>query len=207
MKKPLILLIAITFLVFAGACFTPQLYNQNTNETRAFEEKINTFLITADGNQIIVVGNQHHYIFNANKTLKFILQWQHKQAVTADFSSFRIDNNQAVTGSYNLKIKAGKKLSIAKRKLLISKGFTEHPVTKNLYYDGNLQGKRYLANAVKIPNTMLLNKTYTIQMLETMPDSATNAVKKILLTPLAIAADGLLILGGTPLLLLSLILD
>lgn len=205
MKKPLVLLVALSFLIFGGACFTPLLYDKPVEASRSFTEDVSTFLITENGKQLIVIGKEHHYIFNANDTLKFILQWSEKKRVSASFSNFYIKSDQSLSGSYTLTIKSSQSLTAAENKLLISKGFKK-TARKTLVYRGDLQGTRYLADKFKVPATMQLNQKYTIKMVE-YEFSAAKVVKRILLTPLALTADGLLILGGGPVLLLNLIFD
>lgn len=206
MKKPLMLLVALFFLVFGGACFTPALYDKSAEETRNFVEEVSTFLITQDGKNLIVAGKQHHYIFAVNETLKFILTWPEKKRVKAEFQSFSVRSDQSVSGMYSLTIDYGNDLSPEMKNLLLAKGFSDNKAEKKLYHSGWLQGTRYLADKFDMPAAMKLNQKYTIKMTEYQP-SASAAIKRILLTPLAVAADGLLILGGVPILLFSLMVD
>jgi hypothetical protein len=206
MKKTFTLLVALSFLIFGGACFTPALYEKSAEETHNFVEQISTFLITQDGKSLIVVGKQHHYIFNANDTLKFILTWPEKKRVKTTFSNFVISSDQTVAGSYYLTVDANQNLSAETHKLLISKGFNENKLEKTLVYTGFIQGVRYAADQFELPATLQLNQNYTITMTENQT-SASATIKRILLTPLAVTADGLLILGGTPVLLFLLFTD
>jgi hypothetical protein len=202
MKKILTLLAALTFLVFGGACFTPELYKDSPTESRSFTEEISSFLITQDGKQLIVAGKQHHYIFAANDTLKFILGWPENNRVKATFYDFVIKDDQSVSGSYMLSIDASQDLALETKELLISKGFTEHKNQKQLYYYESLHGTRYLADKFAMPTAMQFNQKYTINMRENYASTAAS-IGRILLTPLAVAADGVLIIGGIPLLLLA----
>lgn len=207
MNKLLTLLIAFCFLIFGGACFTPALYDKPAEQTRHFVEKINTFLITQDGKNMIVAGNQHHYIFNPNDTLKFILGWSERKRVKVTFDNFTINSDQSVVGSYQLRIDNADNLPKETIAQLTAKGFTRSAsLPLFLTYYGQIQGTRYLADNFKMPAAMQFSQTYSINMIENQP-SATEAIKRILLTPLAVAADGLLILGGVPILLFSLMVD
>ncbi len=206
MKKPLILLVAVCFLIFGGACFTPELYKHPAEDSRTFVEEVSTFLITQDGKNLIVVGKQHHYIFTPSDTLKFILTSPEKKYVKASFNGFSISSDQAVYGSYTLTVDAKQGLPAESIKLLIAKGFTHNAKQKNLTYQGSVQGTRYLADKFQLPATMQLNQKYTITMRESYA-SASATMERILLTPLAIAADGLLILGGIPVLIFANIFD
>ena len=206
MNKILVLFAALSFLIFTGACFTPALHSGKP--TKSYQEKVETFLMSEDKEQLIVIGEKYHYIFPTNDVLKFITQWpDKKQQVKASFSTFRVQLDQSLAGSYTLFIRDSRKLSPEAKQLLISKGFFDNKSSNTLRYHGGLAGKRYLANEVRVPETLKLNKQYTIQIIENDTVSAGEVAKRIALTPLAVAADGLLILGGAPLLLFVLIFD
>ncbi len=206
MKKPLLLFVALSFLIFGGACFTPMLYDKPIDNSRAFTEEVSSFLISQEGNKLIVIGKAHHYIFDTNNLLKFILQWSEKKQVKASFANFTIKTDQSLSGTYHLRIRL-ENLNPDIKALLIAKGFTQHPVLKILEYQGKLQGKRYLAGKVKIPATMQLNKTYDIPMIEEAPISASEVAKRVLLPPVALLADGVLVIGGIPIFLLAQMFD
>lgn len=210
MKKLLILSLTLSFLLFGGACFTPLVYE---NQTNYFKEEISSFLITKDGKKLIVIGKEYHYIFDANEALKFVSgAGSKKKQIKASFSSFRIKKDQSISGNYTFT--AGNKhqpLEPAFKTRLLAKGFTPHPAIKNrLTYKGSLQGTRYLINELEIPATMKLSKAYQIDMIEEQVLTASEVTKRILLTPLALSADGVIILGGvivSPFVLLSLAFD
>ena len=196
MNKILTLLIALSFLIFGGACFTSALYDNPAEDTRNFVEEVSTFLITQDGKSLIVAGKQHHYIFAINDTLKFILNWSEKKRIKTAFQNFAIRSNQSVSGMYTLTVNDGQDLAPEIKKLLLSKGFSENKSQNTLEHHGWLQGTRYLADKFKMPAAMQLNQKYSINMTEYQP-SASAIVKRILLTPLAVAADGaLIVIGG-----------
>lgn len=203
-KKPLMLLVALSFLIFGGACFTPMLYNQPMYKNHSFTEDVSSFLITKAGNKLIVIGKEHHYIFETNEVLKFILQWSERKRVQASFSNFNIKTDQSLLGSYHLIIHINNSLTPETKALLIAKGFIENKALKILDYQGQLQGERFLADNLKIPSTMQLNKKYNIHMVE--ETSMTEGLaKRILLTPVAIIADGI-VLAGSPIILLTILM-
>lgn len=203
-KKPLILLIALSFLIFGGACFTPMLYNQPMYKNHSFKEEVSSFLITKEGNKLIVIGKEHHYIFETNEVLKFILQWSERKRVKASFSNFNIKTDQSLSGSYHLIIPLNNRLTPETKALLIAKGFIENTALNILDYHGKLQGERFLADNVKIPSTMQLNKKYSLHMIEET-SMAEGLAKRILLTPVAIIADGI-VLAGSPIILLTILI-
>jgi hypothetical protein len=205
MKKLLFLSVTLFFVLFISGCVTSALYKDSAEAHRDFVEEVSSFLITADGKQLIVVGKQHHYIFAANdETLKFILTWPEKKRVKAGFENFVINSNQAVSGMYTLTVDATQDLTAESNQLLVSKGFVNNTTQKTLTYHGALHGTRYLADKFVLPATMQLNQKYTITMREDYAySSASSVLGRLLLTPLAIAADGLLLIGGIPVYLLS----
>jgi hypothetical protein len=203
MKKLLFLSVTLLCALLMTGCVTSALYKDSAETHRDLLEEVSSFLITADGKQLIVVGKQHHYIFAADdETLKFILTWAEKKRVKAGFENFVINSNQTVSGMYTLTVDAGQDLSAEANKLLTSKGFTSNATQKTLVYHGALHGTRYLADKFVLPATMQLNQKYTIAMREDYA-SASSVLGRILLTPLAMAADGLLLVGGIPVFLLT----
>ncbi|MCK4492733.1 MAG: hypothetical protein KAU26_01640 [Methylococcales bacterium] len=209
MKKILLLLLTLSFLMFSGACFTPLVYK---DKTQHYQEEISSFLITKDSKKLIVIGKEYHYIFPAEETLKFIATWSNKAQIRAAFSSFNIKTDQSLSGTYTFNI--GDKqypLSPKIKNLLVSKGFKPHLGIKNMMtYKGQLQGTRYLIGTLKIPKTLKLHKTYQVGMIEEQVLSASEVTKRILLTPLALGADGIILLGGvivSPFILFSLAFD
>lgn len=199
MKKSLILCAALFFLIFGGACMTMALYDQSHLASRTFTEEVSSFLMTQDTNQLIVIGQKHHYIFTTNDTLKFILGGFEKNRVKATFNNFVINSDQSVSGEYTLTVDA-LNLPLESKKLLIAKGFVFSPTV--LTYRSAVQGKRYLADQFVLPITLQFNQKYNITMHENyVSNSAT--IERILLTPLAIVADGVLIMGGVPLAILA----
>ena len=209
MKKILLLLLTLSFLLVGGACFTPLVYK---NKTQHYQEEISSFLITKEGEKLIVIGKEYHYIFPADETLKFVATWSNKAQIHATFSTFRVKTDQTLSGTYTFSIGDQQYPLVPEiKKLLVSKGFEPHVGLKNrMTYTGQLQGSRYLIGELEIPPTMKLSKTYQISMMEKQVLSASEVTKRILLTPLALSADGLIILGGvivSPFVLLSLAFD
>jgi hypothetical protein len=200
MKKYLSLFIALFFLVMGGACMTSSLYQQKYGQ-KTTNEEISSFLITEDGRQLVVVGIAHHYIFEPNATLKFILTWPEKKHVIATFSNFAIDHLQHISGKYVLKVESNNDLSAEAKTQLLANGFTYDNSKTTLSYQGVLTGKCYLSNNLTIPNALQFNQKYKIAVQETYA-SPSSTVERVLLTPLMLAADGLLTIAGIPLMLL-----
>lgn len=206
MNKIFTLLIACCFLIFGGACFTPALYNDSIQENmRQSTDELRAVLITQDGQQTIAVGKQHHYIFPANETLKFILGWKDNKRVELSINTLIVRNDDSLMGSYVLEIADKADLSTETRKVLLTKGFTEAKKRNSLIYYGDIRGQRYSSDKFELPQAMTFAHPYSINVTEYSIGAGT-VVKRTLLTPLAVVGDGLLILGGvlvSPLLLLG----
>ena len=168
-------------------------------EKRTFDEEISAFLITKDGKQFIVVGKKYHYIFPTTETLKFILTWSEKKRVKATFNEFTTSSYQSVSGKYTLTVDTGNNLAPEINDLLASKGFTRQNSDNSLSYSGIITGTRYLADKFDLPAPLQFNQKYTIAMSEEYSSiSPTVTTERILLTPLTIAADGVILIFGMP---------
>ena len=196
---------ALSFLTLNAACTTYKLYNPNatfhTGEGAPYpylEDQIGAFLITQDNKQLIVIGENYHYFFPANdETLKFALTWAEKKRIKASFGEFVVEESQKVSGVYTLSVKDDFTLTPDTQKLLQSKGFK---VGKNqpteLVYERKIQGQRYSAEKFKLPKTIQqLNEKYTVKIYENYLSNSELA-KRVLLTPLMVAADGAFVVLG-----------
>jgi hypothetical protein len=183
---------SLTVLSVSG-CFTPMLY-----EARPYNETASSFLVTEDGSRLVVLGEQYHYIFDdISPSLKGILlsPLNLRTVVAATLANFYVNSDNVVTGDYSLLLSA--EASDEQRKSAIRAGF----VPPDLSLEGHLKGVRYSAEnfPFSAAQTQLFAHRYTAIVRAERSKTA-----KILLTPVTIAADGVLILGGTALLLLIL---
>ena len=71
---------------------------------RTYYETISSFLISQDGKKIVVLGEQHHYIFDASDNLTKIRKSSFRPSVYAKFSEFYIKDD-IVKGGYTLILK------------------------------------------------------------------------------------------------------
>jgi hypothetical protein len=112
----------------------------------------------------------------------------------ADLSNFSGNGDNVATGNYKLSLQDT--ASETQRRNAIGAGF----VVPELTLSGNLKGQRYSAEGFRLPtDTQKFARPYVVSI-----DEPRSTTTKILLTPLAVTADGILILAATALLLLIL---
>ena len=182
-------------LLSLHGCFTPKLYEKHETE---YEETALSFLVTEDGSKVVVLGKSYHYIFNdITPSLKQILTSPLRKVVAADLSNFYVRRDNVVTGDYTVSLVA--EASDEDRRSAVDAGF----VTPGLTLSGHLEGRRYSAENFPPPaKTQEFTRPYVVTIRE--QESSSRLAGKILLTPIAVAADGVLILGGLALLLIFL---
>ncbi|MDD5393523.1 MAG: hypothetical protein PHE17_10945 [Thiothrix sp.] len=188
------LLLRILLIVLLGialfGCATQALHSNKSSST----EKIKSFLVTQDAATLVVAGEEHHFIFPLGEPLKSLLQWQGRNKLTPTFGTFSVNAGQTVTGNYTLQSNLAQ-LSATEKRFLTQRGFKAGNNTSVLEYSATIQGTRYLAGDVKVPQTAYFHQPYRVSIIA--PDDAADTAAKIALTPLALAADGVTaVLGG-----------
>lgn len=175
-----------------GGCFTPMLYKPGT-----YDEAALAFLVTEDGARLVVLGEQYHYIFDdVSPSLREILlsPFNLRTVVVAVLANFYVDSDNVVTGDYYLSLSSD--ASDEQRKRAVAAGFA----LPTYFLSGHLKGVRYSAKGFPLPShTQIFAQRHEAQV-----RAERSKTTKILLTPVTVAADGVLILGGLALLLLIL---
>ena len=179
---------AASSLALSG-CFTPALY-ENHDET--YIEHVSAFLITKDGKKLVVLGERYHYIFDLPDKLRPVLTASYRKSLHTSFSSFHVDGGD-VTGNYDTVL--SKDASADERQAAAADGVIAR--RDQLRLGGNIAGKRYSTEGFTLkPDgaAQAFNERYTVGI-----DEAPSAFAKglrILATPVTVAADGVLVLGG-----------
>ena len=184
---------SLTLLSVAG-CFTPMLY-----KPRTYDEIALAFLVTEDGSRVVVLGQKYHYIFDEiSPSLKQILlsPLELRTVVVASLADLSVSSDNVVTGDYSLHLSS--QASDEQRNSAIAAGFATPDVTLS----GHLKGVRYSAEGFTFPSTAQPQE-FAHRYGATIREERSKAAK-ILLTPVTVAADGALILGGLLLLFLLL---
>ena len=174
-------------LLSVDGCFTPKLYESHDTK---YEETALSYLVTEDGSRLVVLGKRYHYIFNdITPSLRHILGSPLRKAVAADLTNFYVKRDNGVTGNYLISLTP--QASEEEKQEAIAAGFA----TPDLNLSGHLEGMRYSAEGFPpIPPTLEFTRPYVVEIRE--QESGAWVAGKILLTPIALAADGALILGA-----------
>ncbi|KER72701.1 MULTISPECIES: hypothetical protein [Burkholderia] len=184
--------VAASSLALSG-CFTRALYE---NHDEPYVEHVSAFMITKDGKKLVVLGERYHYIFDLPDKLRPVLAASYRKSLHTSFISFRADGSD-VTGQYDTVL--SKDAPDDERQAATADGFRNW--RDRLELDGNVVGKRYSTEGFTLKpdgTAQPFNERYTVGI-----DEAPSAFAKglrILATPVTVAADGVLVLGGVLLL-------
>ncbi len=183
-----------SLIVFSvTGCVTRKLYEPST-----YDETALSFLVTEDGSRLVVLGEKYHYIFDdISPSLKGILlsPLNLRTVVVAVLANFYVNSDNVVTGDYFLSL--SDHASDEQRESAVGAGF----VTPDLTLRGHLKGVRYNADGFPVSAAQTQGFAHRYGASVRVERSRT---AKVLLTPVTVAADGALILGGLFLLFLIL---
>jgi hypothetical protein len=185
LKKLFLLCSGISFMFLTTACLTPELWNPPT-----YQETFDQIYIAKGGNTLAVLGKKYHYIFLTPDKLKQFLAWKNNNKARINLNYFKVNNANAISGSYSLYIEEGT-LPDTDKTWLADHGLCT-PSACN--FTENLQGTRYLAE--NFPTNLSATKlaqSYTVRIEE--PMSASGKVARAAVTPVTVLADGTLALA------------
>ena len=173
--------------VALSGCFTPKMYKND-----AYSERVSAFMMTEDGKKLVVLGTRYHYIFDLPARLRPVLLSGYRKSVRTTFADFHASGG-SVTGHYRIVLP--KDASDDDRQAASADGFASEPT--GLVLEGDIDGKRYSTegfvqkdNAAAQP----FNRPYSVYIVES--PSVVGMGLRILATPITVAADGVLVLGG-----------
>jgi len=188
-----ITLIFISIINISG-CIT-----SNLHKDYIYTEFVQTIAISSDQRKIAVIGEEFHYIFDAPPNLINLINSEYKEYLGASFQSFVVDSNNKIKGDYVVSVRSRDKLTnqdINKFNLKLScKSGRSHCL------EGTLEGIRYKAAKLNIDdryNFQSLNNNYRVKI--TKSDNTYDKIAKAVITPIAMTADGILIIGTVVLL-------
>ncbi len=169
-----------------GGCLTRRM-QQNRER---YIEFIDAVLISQDQSKLVVIGKNHHYIFDAPPSLVHLLGSDLHTRVQASFRTFRVESDNTITGSLELLLPyAGP----SARQEALTIGF-EPDGPNALLLRLKLKGERFAARgALPANNSYKLSKGYSVFVEEA--DGIGSTAMKVALTPVTVVADGLLYLG------------
>ncbi|NTZ04309.1 hypothetical protein [Burkholderia metallica] len=178
--------VAASSLALSG-CFTPKLYKND-----AYSEHVSAFMMTEDGKKLVVLGTRYHYIFDLPAQLRPVLLSGYRKSVRTTFAGFHASGG-SVTGHYRIVLP--KDASDDDRRAASADGFASEPA--GLVLEGDIDGKRYSTEGFVEKDKAAaqpFNRPYSVYIKES--PSVVGMGLRILATPITVAADGVLVLGG-----------
>ncbi len=162
--------------------------------TKTYIETFSHFLVTDDGDYVIFLGKNYDYIFADKSDLaKEILKWKDRKILFVDIErshiTVNLDND---VGGYVIIKAFTDNLPLEDLMFLRALGFRESQ-SEILSVKFNLKGKRYAASGISDVPLPALTNTYITDIYET--SGFFGNIGKITLTPLAITADSVLLVG------------
>lgn len=155
---------------------------------RTYTEEVSTLLISRDAKQLVIIGEHHHYVFDAPIDLIKITDSPLKAKVTATVNPFHVALDGTITGSYRLTLPASLTdfESIGAKEL----GFKQE-TDGSWLLDSRLSGKRYVqGNTLRALRTHeKLAQTYTVTV--TAEERVGQKEAERLSTPVTVASNGI----------------
>ena len=169
-----------------SGCVTAALH-----EDRSYAERLQGVLMSADKQSLVVVGGQYHYVFAAPAQVVAALDPSLQPAIeAAGFQGFRVGLDNRIQGTLVLRVK--RDASPAQLQAARQAGFVDRG--GQMMVEVGMYGERYaVRNDAPLP-LQKLNRDYYVRITE--EDSAPTKIAKAAMTPVTLAADGVLLLGA-----------
>lgn len=200
MKKlfTMVLIIGVGIFLSMG-CVTKSVL-QSEHAYYPYKERIISFYINPKGNEVVFIGQKYHYIFN-NDTPKFIDMLRNKEFLNLQQNNLEIrtrihgENLERVYSDITVKIsKIG--LTPQQNSWLTSRRYTNIYFPEALYVNNyRIGGKRYLSNPQVNQSVKKLNQPIDLEIEESHIAKG-DTLRKIAMTPLAVGADAVLVVGA-----------
>lgn len=195
MNRRLFLCASALPMLGLGGCATEALYSKiSKTEYRNYEEPVSQILVSSDGKNIVVLGATYHYIFDTPPKLIEVLDSPLHPKLSAAMHQFDVKPNGDIKGSFYLLMPndaTDDDMHFAQ-----SLGF-ESRKREAASLPFGLVGKRYSAKGFTMPaagQVKQFNRPYNVSIREELPIGGKAALA--LLTPVTVAADGVVVLLG-----------
>ncbi len=196
------------FLIWAAllslgmtGCVTHEL-REKIRSDASYTEEVTSVLMSEDGKKLVFIGDGYHYVFDAPVGLLHSLRSSFRKSLFAKFKEFRVDKNDHITG--NITISLDESASQEDKEEAIKLGYEKRSVSPALdspALELSLQGERYKSGGVATDRVgYKLNYTYKVTVLEERGSLEKAALTAA--TPIAVLADGVLVIVGVPLIIL-----
>lgn len=177
-----------------GACVphvTKDLFSDQT-----YYVKIETFAITSDRSKLVAIGRTRHYVFEIPLNFADLLESPIRQYLTAQFGTFTVDDG-VVSGEFTLLLKKDVPEEIRRR--ATEMGFVRSGQLTKL--DEKVSGQVFDARSEDVAaHAQRFTEPYIVRVRQRL--SAGQKAARLPLTPLTLAADGGLLIGQIPLIIL-----
>ena len=164
-------------------------------DAHRYTETISSVLVSGDEQRLAVIGNGHHYIFDAPPVLVKALRSPVHPQLSATFAAFHMDRSGVVSGDWLLTLAPD--ASPAAREQARAVGLVAGP-DGVMAAGGILKGKRYTGWTYTLRGAQdKLNKPYEVEITTDL-NGADVAVDEAA-TPIRVAADGVQLIYWAPL--------
>jgi len=191
MKNKFKIFFALAIAVFLSlGCMSKALWEEKVVYV-PYQDKIDSFMMNPKEGSTVFLGEKYHYIFTKNEDFNFLLAHRTSKGVVFNvIQGYHSVNQDSVTSNFGVKIDK----SIADKAVvewLNAKGYSNQQEEITLY----LEGKRYKADKKVNAMAQKLSKQFTLSINEAKIEDK-NTAYKVLMTPLAVVADGVLVVVG-----------
>lgn len=181
------LLLVVALCLSTSACLTQKLLD----DTRVYKERIDAAFISPDSRQLAVLGSNYDYVFSGADDLSALIKSDVHEKLHASMTMFTVGPDNIVRGGVILSMPAGDAGAEALAESLGLAGDGGTHLTRRI----EISGTRYRKNPeLHLLEAHKLNRAYEIDVRE--PANRTNA--RLLLTPVTVAADGVVMLFAVP---------
>lgn len=187
-RRHLLLAAAGSALLSACASSTPP---HAVHKTDVYKETVTSVLMSQDGKYLVIIGEKHHYIFDAPPKLVAALESPLHAQMEGALSRFIVAADGGTGGDYQILLPGT--LSDSDATAARALGFEPLDGHPGLQLAGHLQGRRYLQGTVKANRSRTtLNHPYEV---EVMADQAAgDRAADALVSPLSVATGGVTLL-------------
>lgn len=184
MKIVRICLQLMLFIILTG-CATHSLWQWGSKRpNKLYKEVVASVLVPLDRKQIVVIGDQYHYIFEVPEDLVNVLDKPRaeRERLEVQLGTFYVQEDSVVVGD-----------------VLIANAKGESTLSKaeRTVFKARIQGLRYGARKENSKFPVTLSRKYLVRVSEREPDKLRTV--KLLLSPVTLASDGAVIMGVTAL--------
>jgi hypothetical protein len=174
------------------SCATESLYEK---EFLNYTDTFSSVLISTDQNTLAVLSSRYHYVFKTSQKLVAVLTSSAHKNISAHIREFTLGKANAISGEVELCLPASANADDIKS--LTAKGFRKYSETSDKYCEEfNLDGVRYAAGKVMVSQVYQLNQTYDVNV--RVKENVWEKGVKIALTPITVAADGVVVIAAVP---------